>query len=78
MGISPVRSGRAVVQTEFFFPFDLSNLRVIDDDLDGSKPDVLDGVPKNFICILWGASVESHSAKSDVSLKYLNPIKIRL
>ncbi len=52
MGISPVRSGRAVVQTELFFPFDLNNLRVMNDDLDGSKPDVLDGVPKNFICVM--------------------------
>ncbi len=77
MGISPVRSGRAVVQTEFFFPFDLNNLRVMDDDLDGSKPDVLDGVPKNFICVMWGIPVEFHVVYVAIYSKYINPIKIQ-
>lgn len=65
-----------MVQTEFFLPFDLNDLRVMDDDFNGPKPDVLEGIPKDFICVLWGLSSEFHSAKPDVFLKYLNPIKI--
>lgn len=52
MVISPVRSASGVVHTEFFFPFDLNNLRVMNDDLDRSKSDIVDGVPKNFIYVL--------------------------
>lgn len=31
MGVSLVRFGEGSVQTEFFLPFDLTNLRVMDD-----------------------------------------------
>lgn len=65
MGISLVRSGRAVVQTELFFPLDLNDLRVMNDDLNGSKPDVLDGVPKCFIRVLEIFPVDVHTVKSD-------------
>jgi len=65
-----------VVQTEFFFPFDLNDLRVMDDDFNGSKPDVLEGIPKKFVGVIWGSSIEIHGAKPVVFLKYLNPIKI--
>jgi len=63
-----------MVQTELFLPFDLNDLRVMDDDLNGTKPDVLKGIPKKFICVILGFSIEFHGA--DVFLKYLNPIKI--
>lgn len=76
MGISLVRSGGGVVQTEFFLPFNLNDLRVMDDDLNGTKPDVLKGIPKKFICVIWGFSFEFHGAKSGACLKYVNPIKI--
>jgi len=76
MGISLVGSNGGCVQTEFFLPFDLNDLRVMDDDLNGTKPDVLKGIPKKFICVIFGFSIEFHGAKRDVFLKYLNPIKI--
>ncbi len=65
-----------MVQTEFFLPFDLNDLRVMDDDFNGPKPDVLEGIPKKFVGVILGFSIEFHSAKSVVFLKYLNPIKI--
>ena len=65
MGISLVRSGGGGVQTEFFLPFDLNDLRVMDDDLNGTKPDVLKGIPKKFICVIFGFSIDFHGAKRD-------------
>lgn len=64
------------VQTELFLPFDLNDLRVMDDDLNGTKPDVLKGIPKKFICVILGFSIGFHGAKSGAPSKYLNPIKI--
>ena len=76
MGISLVGSGGGAVQTEFFLPFNLNDLRVMDDDLNGTKPDVLKGIPKKFVGVILGFPIEFHGAKSDVFLKYLNPIMI--
>lgn len=77
MGISLVRSEWRCGPTEFFLPFDLNDLRVMDDDFTGTKPDILEGMPNDFICVVWGSSVEFHGAKSGVFLKYLNPIEIQ-
>ena len=76
MGISLVGPGGGAVQTEFFLPFDLNDLRVMDDDFNGPKPDVLKGMPKKFVGVMLGFSIEFHGAKSGAFLKYLNPIKI--
>jgi len=76
MGISLVGSNGGCVQTEFFLPFDLNDLRVMNDDLNGTKPDVLKGIPKKFICVIFGFSIDFHGANRGAFLKYLNPIKI--
>ena len=65
-----------MVQTEFFLPFDLNDLRVMDDDFNGPKPEVFKGIPKEFIGVIFSFSIEFHGAKSGVFLKYINPIKI--
>ncbi len=76
MGISLVGPGGGAVQTEFFLPFNLNDLRIMDDDLNRTKPDVLKGIPKKFVGVILGFSIDFHAAKSGVFLKYLNPIKI--
>jgi hypothetical protein len=50
----------------------------MDDDFNGTKPDVLKGMPKKFVGVILGFFIEFHGAKSVVFLKYLNPIRIRL
>ncbi len=48
----------------------------MNDDLNRAKPDIPKGIPKKFVCVIWGVSIEFHGVTSGVFLKYVNPIKI--
>ena len=65
-----------MVQAEFFLPFDLNELPVMDDDVNGPQSYVLEGMPKEFIYVVCVIFVEFHGPSSGESLKFLNPIKI--